>query len=144
MIDSEFERKGRAMSDLGYHNYFASEELAEYGKWLDTLPDDAKETIKEQAQRIAELERDNANQANLLDALRETIGQMSHEANTQHAAALDLQAQRDAANKRAEQAEADARALAKLLKEVDDANPHMAYSAKAYWVIRKYLNSERA
>ena len=34
---------------------------------------------------------------------------------------------------------ADARALATLLKEVDDANPTMAYSVKAYWVMKKYL-----
>ena len=170
-------------------------------------------TLTERAanNRIAELERER-------EALRETIGQMEHEANTQHAAALDLQAQRDAAKaeatqqseyiqshgltefemsrlqaelkaankrikkqlreivelskererfalvidsnkfpdtaaeligqlrldivaakERAEQAEADARALATLLKEVDDANPTMAYSVKAYWVIKKYL-----
>lgn len=45
----------------------------------------------------------------------------------------ELERERDAAI-------ADARALSKLLKEVDDANPHMAYSAKAYWVIKKYLS----
>ena len=35
-----------------------------------------------------------------IDALREMIGQMEHEADTQHAAALDLQAQRDAAQEK--------------------------------------------
>ena len=80
-------------------------------------------TERAQTKRIAELERErdtaktNAltclqmmEQAqNECEALRETIGQMEHEANTQHAAALDLQAQRDAAV-------ADARRLLELFR----------------------------
>ena len=70
MIDSEFEKRGRIMSDLGYHNYFAAKELAAYGKWLDTLPDDVKETINDQAQRIAELEAQLAAAERALEQIR--------------------------------------------------------------------------
>ena len=108
MIDSEFERKGREMAttwdNLLETNDALMRRIAELERERDTIGAVLAEksrnavvsggtpTLTERAanNRIAELERER-------EALRETIGQMEHEANTQHAAALDLQAQRDAA-----------------------------------------------
>ena len=69
------------------------------------LGEDAKDRSNDALVRaVGKLERER-------DQLRKMIGQMSYEADTQHAAALDLQAQRDAATNRAEQAEAFMRRL---------------------------------
>ena len=111
MIDSEFERKGREMA---------------------TTWDNLLETNDALMRRIAELERDNANQAKLLDALRGTIEQMEYEADTQHAAALDLQAQRDAAI-------ADAQALAGFADYARRVPSGVFYTRDENELITKYL-----
>ena len=90
MIDSEFERKGREMSDELNQIQPIPEVDLEYTWPSEPLPVPVclqvascnGAVILALEKRIAELERDNANQANLLDALRETIGQMEHEART--------------------------------------------------------------
>ena len=62
------------------------------------------------------------------EALQKTIGQMEHEANTQHAAALDLQAQRDAAQEKLAEYEGENKrwhsfeTVQAIVKERDGAN----------------------
>ena len=110
-----------------YNRYDVSREVAQLRAELDA----ANERIKKQLREIVELSKERERFALVIDSSKfpytaaELIGQLR----------LDIVA----AKERAEQAEADARALATLLKEVDDANPTMAYSVKAYWVIKKYL-----
>ena len=94
------------------------------------------------------------------EALQKTIGQMEHEANTQHAAALDLQAQRDAAQEKLAEYEGENKrwhsfetvqaivkqrdaAIADARKLAQNWNGVMT-SVEIEAIVKKYLSSKRA